>query len=53
MYLLAQLGDMCGVQKGQGYQYIPVLCGVEVARRVCYIPKGFMVGDGTYTYRST
>ncbi|EJU7198279.1 baseplate J/gp47 family protein [Salmonella enterica] len=48
VHLLAQLGDMYGVQKGQGTNtsvYV-VFSGPPGFA----IPKGFMVGDGTYTY---
>lgn len=48
VHLLAQLGGMYGVQKGQGtntsvYEVFSGPPGFA-------IPKGFMVGDGTYTY---
>ncbi|HEC9796588.1 TPA: baseplate J/gp47 family protein [Salmonella enterica subsp. enterica serovar Mississippi] len=48
VHLLAQLGDMYGVQKGLGTNtsvYV-VFSGPPGFA----IPKGFMVGDGTYTY---
>ncbi|EAO7510486.1 hypothetical protein TX36_21150 [Salmonella enterica] len=51
VHLLAQLGDMYGVQKGQGTNtsvYV-VFSGPPGFA----IPKGFMVGDGTYTYTYT
>ncbi|MDT7494697.1 baseplate J/gp47 family protein [Citrobacter koseri] len=48
VHLLAQLGGMYGVQKGQGtntsvYEVFSGPPGFA-------IPKGFMVGDGSYTY---
>lgn len=48
VHLLAQLGGMYGVQKGQGtntsvYEVFSGPPGFA-------IPKGFIVGDGTYTY---
>ena len=48
VHLLAQLGGMYGVQKGQGTN--TSVYDVFSGPPGFAIPKGFIIGDGTYTY---